>query len=753
MNNNEKEHYNLRISAYNYIKNYLTQFYDFCYIENGIFYIDVEVHQIVKKYILDEYVKNIQYSKFFAGFIEINAISKILNRPIFVLENLIYEKENIFYSKIAFFNNSENDLYNLDDIIFINLINKDHYQLLKPNKEFIINRIQKKTLIEYNLINFDRKNKTIFDICNNKGSMKDNLASKLVLNNDKSDYLINDEKGKSNIKINSVKNIISEANLEKSNPKTTNNQEDIQEINNEILDNFENKEYLNIIKNYENRYIEINETEKIIIPKYPILVGNKIKEDYYADIYRYLYIEKYNLNLFRYPKWVNNINRENTRDNKKKDLRAKYKKYYLDEKNKLYKKLEINLENNSKVNVNAKSINIGNVQYLLLYIPETLEILTFLYELHKEDGHKGITSLRHYLLNNNIYLEGSTYLTDYIVKNCSSCSGKNKSKLKREPSKQIITYYPRQRYIMDITELPIELKVNSNFTYLFNIIDHFSKFGIYYLTENKEAKTIYKYLKLALEYNGFPSEIGSDNGKEFKNSLIETFLQQKNINYIHGMPYNPHSQGVVERFHKTVKDGLYCQYIDDPEKFDIQLNLDILIKKYNNHIHSSTKFTPNEIFYSKNEDLFKTVLSNIKASFNKRENEIIIFKDNEKCLINKKFKIKKKGNNEKFGIIIKDKIKNKNLYGKINITILSKSGNNYKIKIAKDYDDLDLFEEDLYIVDYRLLSKCTEKLWLSLLKKDNNNQKDIILDDILNSEYSLEDEEIDFIKKNKEELK
>lgn len=219
------------------------------------------------------------------------------------------------------------------------------------------------------------------------------------------------------------------------------------------------------------------------------------------------------------------------------------------------------------------------------------------------------------------------------------------------------------------------------------------------------------------------------------------------------MPYNPHSQGVVERFHKTVKDGLYCQYIDDPEKFDIQLNLDILIKKYNNHIHSSTKFTPNEIFYSKNEDLFKTVLSNIKASFNKRENEIINFKDNEKCLMNKKFKIKKKGNNEKFGIIIKDKIKNKNLYGKINVTILSKSGNNYKIKIAKDYDDLDLFEEDLYIVEYRLLSKCTEKLWLSLLKKDNNNQKDIILDDILNSEYSLEDEEIDFIKKNKEELK
>ena len=39
---------------------------------------------------------------------------------------------------------------------------------------------------------------------------------------------------------------------------------------------------------------------------------------------------------------------------------------------------------------------------------------------------------------------------------------------------------------------------------------------------NKESKTIFKYLKSSLEANWFPEEIGSDNGREFKNFLIVT---------------------------------------------------------------------------------------------------------------------------------------------------------------------------------------------------------------------------------------
>ena len=79
---------------------------------------------------------------FFSGFIEINAAGTIINRPIIILENLEFLNSYIFFNKVALFNNNENEIFNLEDIIFINYVNKNHYQLLKPHKEFILSRIK-----------------------------------------------------------------------------------------------------------------------------------------------------------------------------------------------------------------------------------------------------------------------------------------------------------------------------------------------------------------------------------------------------------------------------------------------------------------------------------------------------------------------------------------------------------------------------------------------------------------------------------
>ena len=621
--------------------------------------------------------------------------------------------------------------------------------------------------LDFNYVYYDKNNNYITDLRNEQDSILKNASEKDIKQNLEEEEIkgnINNEQSKKN-------NILIQNNLENSKENNKNRKvltkenkklsldikkEEVQEEDNieekkeSLIANYEKTDYLERLKKYNIKYIDLGNKQEIAIPKYPILIGKKIIEDYYTDIYRYLFVEKHNLKVSKYPIWVSEIKPKSKRENKKKELRDKYNKYYLDEYNKLYRKIEIKNKNINKLNINAKTVEINEILYHLLYIPETLDIISYLNSLHIEDGHKGITSLRQYLVNNNIFFEGSTILTQYTVKNCLSCSGKNKNKIKREPPKQIITYFPRQRYIMDLTELPIELKENTNYKYLFNIIDHFSKFGISFLIENKESSTIFKYLKIALECNGFPNEIGSDNGKEFRNNLIDDYLKSKNINYIHGMPYNPHSQGVVERFHKTIKDGLYCLYEDDPHNFEIKQSLELIIKKYNNHIHSSTKYTPNEIFYSKDEELIKKVLENIKSSFKKTFGEQN-FKDNENCLLNTKYKINKIGDDKEPGILIYDKIKKKNLYGKINVTILNKSGTNYKIKIQKDYKDLNLYKNDLYIVEYKLLSKCSEKVWNSLLKKDNE-KNDLSIDDVLNADYSISEEEANYINTNKNEL-
>ena len=83
-----------------------------------------------------------------------------------------------------------------------------------------------------------------------------------------------------------------------------------------------------------------------------------------------------------------------------------------------------------------------------------------------------------------------------------------------------------------------------------------------YILENKESKNVFKYLKQAFECFGYPEELRSDR-KEFKNKLIEDYLNENDINYIQGNSYNPNSQGMVEHFHQTTKDMLYCFYLEN----------------------------------------------------------------------------------------------------------------------------------------------------------------------------------------------
>ena len=389
--------------------------------------------------------------------------------------------------------------------------------------------------------------------------------------------------------------------------------------------------------------------------------------------------------------------------------------------------------------------------YILLKIPNVIDIIDYVDNLHKEEGHKGINSLRTYLLTKMIYIEGATFILNNIINNCISCNEKKGIPFKRGPPKQIITYYPKQRYVMDLTDIPKDIqKGNKEKLYLFNIIDHFYKYGMSYLIENKEAKTILYYLNFALECNGIPEEIGTDNGKEFKNKIIENYLTKKEIKLIHGSPYNPHSQGVVERFHQTIKDMLFCKYAEDPKKFKIKEALEFVVRKYNNHIHSSTKYSPNSIFYSNSKELFENVLINLKNTFRSITNDTNTYSNSEKCLLNNKFIIQKKFKDNNPGILKFNRVTKQKIYEKIIVTIITKNVNTYKIRIEKDYKSYKLFKNDLYWVNYNLLKKCNENVWNKLLK--SGNEENISNNEIYENNNVIDDDELDFIIENKKEF-
>ena len=57
---NENSHKNLRDFVNQYISNNITKFYEYCYVEDDTYYIDIKEGNQIKTYVLDEYVEKIK---------------------------------------------------------------------------------------------------------------------------------------------------------------------------------------------------------------------------------------------------------------------------------------------------------------------------------------------------------------------------------------------------------------------------------------------------------------------------------------------------------------------------------------------------------------------------------------------------------------------------------------------------------------------------------------------------------------------
>ena len=161
----------------------------------------------------------------------------------------------------------------------------------------------------------------------------------------------------------------------------------------------------------------------------------------------------------------------------------------------------------------------------------------------------------------------------YSLSNGKKINIKNKI----EKSNIILFNRPKYRFIGDLSYIPTELKINNNYLYIFIIIDHFSKLLNAYLLKNKDHKSIVNCMEKFFKYYGLPKEFGCDNGAEFLNKAVKNILEHNNIKMINGRPYQPHSQGVVERVHRTIRTGLVARYIENPNNYNIEDSLSIVV--------------------------------------------------------------------------------------------------------------------------------------------------------------------------------
>jgi len=154
-----------------------------------------------------------------------------------------------------------------------------------------------------------------------------------------------------------------------------------------------------------------------------------------------------------------------------------------------------------------------------------------------------------------------------------------------------VVSHPNQRIAIDIAgEInPVTPRGNR---YIVVIGDYFTKWAEAIPTKDHKAPTI---AGIIIEHwvsrLGVPETIHSDQGREFESNLIKELCRQLGIKKTRTTPYNPASDGMVERDNRTLGNML-CKMVNELENPEWDKHLPIVMMAYRSTVHKSTGFSP-----------------------------------------------------------------------------------------------------------------------------------------------------------------
>ena len=157
-----------------------------------------------------------------------------------------------------------------------------------------------------------------------------------------------------------------------------------------------------------------------------------------------------------------------------------------------------------------------------------------------------------------------------LVSDLPSCS-KVHSKCYRPNASMSLFAKPNDIHQSDLLSLPHDKLKKKTYKYALNIVDAASRYkGSYQLT-TKNAKEVAQAFQCIHENTplNYPKSLIVDDGKEFYGDMTK-LMEKHDVIIQCGDPSQHRSQGIVERFNRTLADRLFTyQYhkeFEDPSK-------------------------------------------------------------------------------------------------------------------------------------------------------------------------------------------
>jgi len=132
---------------------------------------------------------------------------------------------------------------------------------------------------------------------------------------------------------------------------------------------------------------------------------------------------------------------------------------------------------------------------------------------------------------------------------------------------------------------------DSGNSYIMVVADYFSRWMEAFPIPNQEASTVAEKLvdEIFLRFSA-PEQLHSDQGRQFKSQLMAEVCKLLQIHKTRTTPYHPQSDGLVERFNRTMLAMLSTCAKGNP--LDWERHVRKVCMAYNTSVQASTGYTP-----------------------------------------------------------------------------------------------------------------------------------------------------------------
>lgn len=222
------------------------------------------------------------------------------------------------------------------------------------------------------------------------------------------------------------------------------------------------------------------------------------------------------------------------------------------------------------------------------YLPKSFRETAFK-ALH-EMSHPGIRTTRK-MITDKYFWPGMNKDISTWTRCCISCQ---RAKIHRHTKTPLIQFPESRRFEHVHVDIVGPLTPSEGYRYLVTIIDRCSRWPEAVPVSDISAETVARVIyDNWITRFGCPLRITTDQGRQFESTLFLKVMNKLGISRIRTTAYHPQSNGLVERFHRTLKTALIARV----NKQQWVQELSTVLLGIRTVIHKETNYSPATMVY------------------------------------------------------------------------------------------------------------------------------------------------------------